>query len=124
MVTNTACVFISSVTVTSTPPDASHRLRLWIRTPAAPQSPSSSVNSLENHSFIYQRLWKSDSFKLGSELNFQTLSSKLVMGVRDARGPQVQATLQKTFVSAVARTPQWIAENRPSNSSYYNDGTF
>jgi len=117
----TIAFVIYSVPIMSTPPNASHRLRLWIRTPALPQSPSSSANSLPDQSFIYQRLWKSDSFKLGSELNFGVLSSKLVMGVPDARGPQlVEKNSQQT--STRARTPQWIAESGPSRTlSYFED---
>lgn len=110
------CVLVSSVPVTSTPPNASHRLRLWIRTPVATVSSSSSVISHEQQSYIYQRLWKSDNFKLGSELNFETLSSKLVMGVRDARGPQVQMISRET--STAAKTPRIVDDEK--TSSYYD----
>lgn len=106
--------FTSSVPASSTPPNASHRLRLWIRTPAWTQSPASSVNSFEIQSFIYQRLWKSDNFKLGSELNFEALSSKLVMGIRDARGPKIERVPQST--STAPRTPLWLAESGSSTS--------
>jgi len=95
---HTIAFVIYSVPVKSTPPNASHRLRLWIRTPVTPTSPSSSAGSLPNPnpSYIYQRLWKSDEFKLGSELNFGALSSKVVMGVHDARGPRVEMKPQDT----------------------------
>jgi len=118
----TIAFVIYSVPIKSTPPNASHRLRLWIRTPASSQSPSSSATSLPNQSFIYQRLWKSDDFKLGSELNFGALSSKVVMGVQDARGPQVERKPQNTSTSTVARTPQRIAEDGHSGMhSYFDD---
>jgi hypothetical protein len=115
----TAHVLTSSVPATSTPPNATHRLRLWIRTPTGPQSPTSSVNSHQNQSYIYQRLWKSDNFKLGSELNFQALSSNLVMGVRDARGPKIERVPQRS--SIIAGTPVRMAESGPASSHNYND---
>ena len=115
----TTYTLISTVPITSTPPNASHRLRLWIRTPASSSSPASSLNSLQNPSFIYQRLWKSDSFKLGSGLNFEVLSKKFVMGVRDARGPRIESIPQKT--PTVGRTPQWIGENRSLTTPFDTD---
>ena len=33
-----------------------------------------------NDSYIYQRIWKCDSFKVGGRLEFESLGSKMTMG--------------------------------------------
>lgn len=81
---------ISTIPVTSTPIGASHRLRVWLRTPFVTLSPASSAISHSGESYIYQRIWKSDDFKLGAGLDFDALGSKLVMGVRDPDSPRVE----------------------------------
>ncbi|KAG1805721.1 uncharacterized protein BJ212DRAFT_1391204 [Suillus subaureus] len=80
------------IPVTSTPAGASHRLRFWLRTPFVSQSPASSTVS-QSESYIYQRIWKSDDFKIGAGLNFEALGSKLVMGVRDPDSPRIERDL-------------------------------
>lgn len=83
---------IYAIPVTSTPPGASHRLRCWLRTPFVSHSPSSSAVS-QSESYIYQRIWKSDDFKIGAGLNFDALGSKLVMGIRDPDSPRIERDL-------------------------------
>jgi hypothetical protein len=80
------------IPVTSTPPGASHRLRFWLRTPFISNSPASSAVS-QSESYIYQRIWKSDDFKIGAGLNFDALGSKVVMGVRDPDSPRIERDL-------------------------------
>lgn len=77
------------IPVTSTPAGASHRLRIWLRTPFVSLSPASSTVS-QSESYIYQRIWKSDDFKIGAGLNFEALGSRLVMGVRDPDSPRIE----------------------------------
>lgn len=109
----------SSVPITSTPPNASHRLRVWIRTPSSDLA--TSTVSFPNDSYIYQRLWKSDNFKVGSELNFEALGSKTVIGLRDRRSPQVESNV--LFKSQPVPTrPRWNAESGPPTvQSFYDD---
>jgi hypothetical protein len=38
-----------------------------------------------NDSYIYQRVWKTDSFEIGSKLEFETLGPKMVMGFSSGR---------------------------------------
>lgn len=80
---------IYAIPVTSTPHGASHRLRFWLRTPFVSHSPASSATS-QSESYIYQRIWKSDDFKIGAGLNFEALGSRLVMGVRDPDSPRIE----------------------------------
>jgi len=74
---------IYSVPMNSVPVNASHRLRVWLRSLV----PISRIDSTSNayalpfkDSYIYQRIWKSDNFKIGSRLDFGSLGSKMVMG--------------------------------------------
>ncbi|OAX34792.1 hypothetical protein K503DRAFT_418923 [Rhizopogon vinicolor AM-OR11-026] len=92
---------IYTIPVSSTPFGASHRLRVWLRTPFVSLSPASSAIS-SGESYIYQRIWKSDDFKIGAGLNFEVLSSKLVMGVRDPDSPRVE----RDHPRLVPRLPQ------------------
>ncbi|KAJ7639460.1 hypothetical protein FB45DRAFT_1024180 [Roridomyces roridus] len=65
---------IYTTAVRSVPAGASHRLRLWLKTSAV------ASDADDTHAY-FQRLWKSDSFKIGSRLDFEELGPKLVLGV-------------------------------------------
>ncbi|KAF8638578.1 hypothetical protein AX17_002120 [Amanita inopinata Kibby_2008] len=86
---------IYTVPISSLPTGASHKLRVWLRSlapfPGAPHEDS----------YIYQRIWKSDSFKVGARLDFGSLGKKVIMGFTKG-GPE-------TIVSAPPPTT-------PSNS--------
>jgi len=111
---------IYSVPITSRPPNASHRLRVWICTPSS-DLPTSSVPSFQNNSYIYQRLWKSDNFKVGAELDFKALGSKTVIGVRDGRSPQIENNVLFKSLPVPTR-PQWHTESGPPTAlSFYED---
>ncbi|KAF9226884.1 hypothetical protein BS17DRAFT_776283 [Gyrodon lividus] len=83
----TVSFMIYSIPILSKPPGALHRLRFWLRTPPTSPSPASSVTSHLAESYIYQLLWKTDEFRVGSNLDFETLGNKLVMAVRDPNSP-------------------------------------
>ena len=65
----------SAMPVASTPKGASHRLRVWMRAPT------------EDNSVICHRVWSTDEFKIGQNLDFATLGSRMIMAV-PSRGPQ------------------------------------
>ncbi|KAF5393058.1 hypothetical protein D9757_001117 [Collybiopsis confluens] len=74
---------IYTVPMSSMPAGASHRIRVWLKTllPFPDQDNQSSNISLPfNDSYIYQRIWKSDSLKLGARLDFFALGTKMIMG--------------------------------------------
>jgi len=82
---------IYSIPISSTPAGASHRLRVWLCSPYRGPSPSISPSASSNReSYVYQRIWKSDRFRLGAYLNFEALGSKLVMGV-SSEPPRLEA---------------------------------
>ncbi|KAL4081425.1 hypothetical protein V8B97DRAFT_24495 [Scleroderma yunnanense] len=84
----TVSFVIYSIPAISVPNGASHRLRFWIRTPCTSVSPTSSISSQHVESYNYQRLWKSDDFKLGALLDFAALGPKLLMAVRNVNSSQ------------------------------------
>ena len=75
-------LFCSSIPNISMPAGASHKLRVWLKStvPLGFADPSTSYVLPFNDSYIYQQIWKSDSFKVGGRLEFETLGSKMTMG--------------------------------------------
>lgn len=75
-------IFCSTVPNVSMPVGASHKLRVWLRSIVPLRSADASTSYVLpfNDSYIYQRIWKYDSFKIGGKLEFETLGSKMTMG--------------------------------------------
>ncbi|KAJ7034139.1 hypothetical protein C8F04DRAFT_1102373 [Mycena alexandri] len=73
---------IYTIPVRSAPAGASHRLRVWLKTRALPPDGAAPSQSPAVDAHVYQRVWKSDAFKIGHRLDFQALGPSLVMGVR------------------------------------------
>ncbi|KAF5333192.1 hypothetical protein D9611_002736 [Ephemerocybe angulata] len=73
---------IFTVPSNSVPAGASHKLRVWLRTliPVSHGDPSAAYVLPFNDAYVYQRLWKTDDFKVGSNLQFENLGPKMVMG--------------------------------------------
>lgn len=74
---------IFSLPSSSIPAGASHKLRVWIRSPvplssSVPQG--AGYNLPFNDSYVYQRIWKTDSFKIGGRLDFESLGVKMITG--------------------------------------------
>ncbi|KAF8961115.1 hypothetical protein BDZ97DRAFT_1905651 [Flammula alnicola] len=65
----------------SMPTGASHKLRVWLRSlvPLSSIDPATSYVLPFNDSYIYQRIWKCDAFKIGARLDFESLGAKMVM---------------------------------------------
>ncbi|KAF8125233.1 hypothetical protein K438DRAFT_1892162 [Mycena galopus ATCC 62051] len=72
---------VYTVPVRSVPAGASHRVRVWLKTRTVPPPPAPApAPPAPLESYVYQRVWKSDTFKIGARLDFEALSSRLVMG--------------------------------------------
>ncbi|KAI9467117.1 hypothetical protein BJY52DRAFT_48304 [Lactarius psammicola] len=78
-----------TIPVTSTPRGATHRIRLWLRVPDQVGPVPPSEVDLPSPQFIYQRIWGTDSFKVGNALDFTALGPKLIMGVPNGDGPRI-----------------------------------
>ncbi|GLB34164.1 hypothetical protein LshimejAT787_0110480 [Lyophyllum shimeji] len=92
----TVTFLIYTVPIKSVPAGASHRVGVWLKslinlsanTPTALPFPDS---------YVYQRIWKSDAFKIGAGLDFESMSPKATMGF--AAGPP------QTIVTCARVTP-------------------
>jgi len=84
---------IYTVPIQSAPIGASHRIRVWLKSLATPPDEPATAYSLPfNDSYVYQRIWKSDTLKIGARLNFESMMGhKAVMGI-SSRGPQTIVT--------------------------------
>ncbi|KAJ7584346.1 hypothetical protein C8J56DRAFT_149924 [Mycena floridula] len=85
-----ATFLIYTVPMQSAPEGASHRVRVWLKTySSAPVDPTSTFSLPFSDSYVYQRIWKSDSFKIGAQLDFGSLANrKMVMGFSVGGGPK------------------------------------
>jgi len=89
---------IYTVPMNSMPAGASHRIRVWLKTflpfPSNENDQSSNISLPFSDSYVYQRIWKSDSLKLGARLDFFTLGTKMIMGY--SNGPSKTYTVSQT----------------------------
>ncbi|KAI0254810.1 hypothetical protein BJV78DRAFT_1183058 [Lactifluus subvellereus] len=79
---------IYTIPVASNPRGATHRIRLWLRAPAQVGNVSGPAADMLSTKFIYQRIWSTDTFKVGNCLDFTALGPKMVMGVPHGDGPR------------------------------------
>ncbi|KAJ7827684.1 hypothetical protein B0H14DRAFT_2163631, partial [Mycena olivaceomarginata] len=77
---------VYTVPVRSVPAGASHRLRACLKT----RRDDPSAGALDD-SYAYQRVRRSDAFKIGARLDFEALGPRIVMG-SPARAPQTVVT--------------------------------
>ncbi|KAF7352243.1 hypothetical protein MVEN_01187700 [Mycena venus] len=92
---------VYTVPVRSVPKGASHRVRVWLRTRAAPHAPAASTPRpvVASESCVYQRVWKSDAFKIGARLDFEALGPRVVMGAM--AGPPQTVAMENALSSPV-----------------------
>ncbi|PFH50134.1 hypothetical protein AMATHDRAFT_75765 [Amanita thiersii Skay4041] len=110
----TVTFLIYTVPISSLPAGASHRLRVWLRSLVQLTSDPSTQYALPfNDSYIYQRIWKSDSFKVGARLDFESLGGKMIMAFPAVGGPE-------TIVSVASRSPSTGGNHDKSKRSFYN----
>ncbi|KAG7447620.1 uncharacterized protein BT62DRAFT_784581 [Guyanagaster necrorhizus] len=93
----TFCIY--TVPLKSLPVGASHRLRVWIKTSCSGQASEHTMHNITpfTDSHIYQRVWKSDTLKIGARLDFDALSSKMTMGYMQG-GPKTVITTMSSSV--------------------------
>ncbi|KAF5387620.1 hypothetical protein D9615_000711 [Tricholomella constricta] len=92
----TVTFLIYSVPINSVPAGSSHRIRVWLK--SLVNLSANTPAALPFHdSYIYQRIWKSDTFKIGARLDFESMSNKAIMGFA-AGAPQM-------IMTSAARTP-------------------
>ncbi|KAF9450181.1 hypothetical protein P691DRAFT_811088, partial [Macrolepiota fuliginosa MF-IS2] len=84
---------IYTIPVQSMPVGATHRMRVWLRSLVPLTTDPAISHPLPfNDSFIYQRIFKLDDFKVGGRLEFNALGNKLVMAFPHRGGPETITT--------------------------------
>jgi hypothetical protein len=66
---------VYTVPVRSVPAGASHRLHVWLKT----RWDDPSAGALDD-SYVYQRVRRSDTFKISARLDFEVLWPRIIMG--------------------------------------------
>jgi len=85
----TISFLIYSTPVQSMPIGATHKLRVWLRSLVPlTNDPAISRPLPFGDSYIYQRIFKMEEFKVGGRLEFSALGNKLVMGFAPRGGPE------------------------------------
>lgn len=70
---NLGC-YIYTIPLDSKPPGATHRVRVWLRSPSPFNAEGDSFGS-----YVYQRIWSTDEFRLGGYLDFTAIDPKRVI---------------------------------------------
>lgn len=65
---------IYTIPLDSKPAGATHRLRVWLRSP----SPFN-VEGESHGEYAYQRVWSTDEFRIGGFLNFADISNRVIL---------------------------------------------
>ena len=109
---------ISSLPTNSIPAGAAHKLRVWIRSAVPVASSQSNYVLPFNDTYIYQRIWKCDSFKIGGRLDFDSLGPKMVMAFSSG-GPETVAMPSASAHAAMSldlgsAARSMLKEKRPS----------
>jgi len=71
---------IYTIPLQSRPPGASHRIRVWLKTASMFNSDNDSYQS-----YIYQRIWSTDDFRIGADLDFREIDGRVILGQLVAR---------------------------------------
>lgn len=89
----TVTFLIYTVPIPSTPTGASHRIRVWLKSLINISSDEPTAFSMPfNDSYVYQRIWKSDTFKVGARLDFESLGNKAIMGFSSGHPQTIVST--------------------------------
>ncbi|KAG6866117.1 hypothetical protein C0991_008425 [Blastosporella zonata] len=75
----TVTFLIYSVPINSVPAGSSHRIRIWAKSLVSQSAAEHSTLPFQD-SYIFQRIYKNDMFKLGGQLDFENMSNKATMG--------------------------------------------
>ena len=76
---------IYTIPLNSRPAGATHRLRVWLRSP----SPFTVEEDLHS-SYTYQRIWSTDEFRVGGYLDFMDIDPKRVIVATPVERPPLR----------------------------------
>jgi len=77
---------IYTIPLVSKPAGATHRIRVWLKSP----SPISMGEDTVYPSYTYQRIWSTDEFRVGGYLNFSDIDPKKVIMAAPVQRPPLR----------------------------------
>lgn len=102
----TITFIIYTVKANAIPAGSSHKLRVWMRSPVQAGIDPGIAMAPYDGSFIYQRIWKTDSLKIGSRLDFGSLGPKVIMAFAKSGPETVMSTASPSLAPSLhSRTP-------------------
>jgi len=115
----TISFLIFTIPTNSMPAGASHKLRVWLRSlvPIPFSDPTTSYVLPFNDSYVYQRIFKSDNFKIGARLDFESLGNKMVMGFASG-APETIASPNPTPPSEDLHSPRSVYKEKRGGYDY------
>ena len=83
---------IYSIPLDSKPVGATHRLRIWLRSPSPFNSEGDSFRT-----YTYQRVWSTDEFRIGGFLDFMDIDQKRVILAAPLERPALRIHTAESF---------------------------
>lgn len=88
---------IYTIPLVSKPAGATHRLRVWLRSPAA-----FSLEEGSHHSYTFQRIWSTDEFRVGGYLDFMDVDPKRVILASLLERPPLRVRTTESYPAGLA----------------------
>jgi hypothetical protein len=83
---------IYTIPLESKPAGATHRLRVWLRSPSPFSAEGDSF-----HTYTYQRVWSTDEFRIGGFLDFTDIDPRRVILAVPAERPNLRICTTESF---------------------------
>lgn len=84
--------YIYTIPVDSRPAGATHRVRAWLRSPSPFNSEGDSYGS-----YVYQRIWSTDEFRIGGFLDFMDIDPKRVIMAAPVKRPSLRISMGESY---------------------------
>ena len=89
---------IYTIPLVSRPIGATHRVRIWLKSPA----PFGLEDDL-SLSYTYQRIWSTDEFRVGGYLDFMDIDPKRVILATPVERPPLRVLTTESFLPGVVQ---------------------
>lgn len=83
---------IYTIPLDSKPPGATHRVRIWLRSPSPFNPDDNSIRA-----YTYQRIWSTDEFRVGAFLDFSEVDPKRVILATPFERPSLRIRTTESF---------------------------
>lgn len=89
---------IYTIPLDSKPAGATHRIRVWLRSPSPFNSEGDSLGS-----YVYQRIWSTDEFRIGAYLDFTAIDPKRVILATPVERPSLRVRTSGSYIPEAKR---------------------